>query len=238
MATYGLVIYNKAGQTQIDDKYFAWTIQASGSIYAGSTVVNPSPSNGNQITKRITFAGSDDTIFAMYCPSGVGGILKTSYSGGVWTVDFVIARDINEASVVSDNGAKWFAINRPLARPADEGYGLELYDTSGRIAYSSLWRMKSPVNTTPGNSSKKYAFIGGRLTYTYVVETEEMTVGEYQIDRYTYVEGSVCNNGTITTSEVLYKFSSESRTYGVPGSTTDVSGIDLPRLAIDVTELV
>jgi len=236
MSTYGLVIYNKAGQTQIEDQLFAWTIQASGSVFAGSTVSGPSLSNGNHIVKKITFAGPADTVFAMYNPSGVGGILKTAYSGGVWTVDFVIAKDVTQ-NTITDNGAKWFAINRPKATPPGEDYGLEIYNSNGLLAYSSAWRMKSPVATTPGNSSKRYAFLGGKLTYTFEVETEELTIGEYQVDEYTFLEGSVCNNGSITTSEALFKFYSESRTTGVPGSTTSTTGIDLPRYAIDVTEL-
>lgn len=229
----GLIVYNDGGQFQIDENYFSWAVDTYGSVYSGSTI----STQGNMIIKRISQSAPADTVFAVYNPSGVAGINKMTYSGGVWQVDIAIAKEIGTGSISTNNGALWFALNRPKTQTGTK-YGLEVYDASGNVRYNSFWKSKAPVATTPGVSANKFAFIGGQIEYTFITETEMQTINDYQIDRFWYMDGYTCTNGNITKSEVLYDFNSESRDYGVPGSTTDASGINQPMYAIDVKEFV
>lgn len=237
----GLTVINDNGRYQIDENSFCWT------VIHNSLLDSEAGSNSGsftRVTKTFTWSGPQDTVFALYVPAGagvysdfVGNFHNLSWSGGVWTIEIVIGRDLaigGSTFDITGLGIRWFALNRP-ATPAT--FGLNVYDAAGNLQFTSHVRSKAPVTPT-GNPAHKFASLAARAGYTHEFDVYDVSGPggiEWWTDEVTRLPGYRSNGGNVIFDDP--RVSSE--TYTSAGGTpySEVRGVDQPTFFIDVTEL-
>jgi hypothetical protein len=136
----------------------------------------------------------------------------------------------------SNSTVYWYAFRRyDSVSPATSGYGLEIYNSAGNVAYSSLYPkilkgIKIPIpdalaTTTTVSASKEYAFLQYGTTRGLVTVTEPMGGGEYESPTDRFVYRFPASYTSIQSSQV------RARQY----ATTEPIGFTGGLLAIDVT---
>lgn len=232
-----MTVIGSHGLYQIDETAFCMSVMQTGTL-SGSPNSYSSESN----LSLYTFTTSiNSPVFGVYIPpaSGYfGNIVKTSLSGSVWTVTIGLFVPYSAGgSSLNVSLIKWFVFGRPTV--SGGGYGLEVYDASSNLKFSSNWKTKTisgAANYTI-NSANKYAIVGGQVSYNRNLDVELLTDFTFYFREAVYGFGFNSTSGGIFSTEYLvYENQGPGTGGGSTGSTT--YGISQPAFAVDITEYI
>lgn len=225
--SYGITVIGDHGLYQIDENSFCLSVMETGSL---------TPPLYNSFTTTV-----NSPIFGLYIPTSsgyYGGITNTSLSGSTWTVTVQLFTPYSAGgSGTNISLVKWFVFGRPTS--VSGGYGLEVFEPSGGLRFSSNWRTKTIAGGSDYiiDASKKYAIVGGVIQYTRNLDVELLTDNTFYFREALYASGYQSNNGGISQLDQLIFYNEGAGTGGgSTGSTT--YGINQPAFAIDITEYV
>lgn len=215
----GLTVINDSGVYQIDENNYSLSVMANGTYNSLS---------GGIITTTIP-----NPMFAVWIPQDsnyIGGIGDITLSGSTWSAEIKLFYAIGASP--STANIKWFVLGRPTV--AGSGTGMEVYDASGNLKYSTAWKTKAV--STSLNNTKKYAIVGGEVAERVVLNYEQWTDLSWHTYEARFGRGYYCTTGYIVSTEIM---TFEQSSSGGGGSNSEViSGNLTPVFGIDVTEYV
>lgn len=148
---YGISVTNSQGRVQIDQDYVNYVLVATSSFYltydsntyaytTGSVIVNNYSPEGDDII----FVNTGHENNLVNCrPADLGYQYLAWPNGASGTVQVRIYRKMS----------KFRSVAATPALPANRGYGLEVFDSSGGISYSSYYKpmvLKAIIQGNPG----------------------------------------------------------------------------------------
>jgi hypothetical protein len=220
----GLQVYNTGGVLQIDENYFCMSLRAKATVTtSGHYTGVPAFSYVD-----ISYTGFRPMV-ALRCTSAYASVIRVSNSGTSWT--FRIA--VNSFSATS---VTYYIFDRPAV--VASGAGLEVYDASGNLTYSTAQAIAKLTLGAPGaytlptlSSSLTYAGVAAGSLDALEVDNGDGTSTTY----YTLSRACKAVGGTTGLS---IQDADCGVVAGPPGSFGDgtYSNVPLP-IAVDVTGL-
>ena len=218
--TYGVEFYNQNGKLQLADSVNNFFMVQKGTLNTtdGSVFYT--------VTPTVPYDG-----IAVFCPT-MAVLPKSMFSSVQPANTPQTFRKINTSNAT----IFWYAYRRyDYVSPATSGYGLEIYNSAGNVAFSSAYPkvlkgIKIPIpdaiaTTTTVSASKEYAFLQYGTTRGLVTVIEPMGGGEYDSPTDRFVFRYAASYTSIQSSQV------RARQY----ATTEPIGFTGGLLAIDVT---
>jgi hypothetical protein len=217
---YGVEFYNQNGKLQLSDSVNNFYMVEKGTINS---------TNGS-VFYTVTPTVAYDAI-AVFCPT-MAVLPKSMFS----SVQAANTPQTFRKISTSNATIFWYAYRSyNSVTPATSGYGLEIYNATGQVAFSSnypkiLKGIKIPIpneqaTSTTVSAAKEFAFLQYGTSRGIVTVTEPMGGGEYDSPTDRFVYRFAASYTSIQSSQV------RARAY----ATTEPIGFTGGLLAVDVT---